>query len=448
MKMRFASFGLLEVCIQCSVKENNSMKKYFCLLIMAGFYTFILVTSRSAFAQEGGSNVSNPFSQSKFVPDISLIVDFSAVGRDLKNEKYAALEVPGFLPPRNSEEESGPNSKNGFNFNYAEMSLYSFVDPYFDLFAVFHLHKEGFEIEEAYINTQNLPLGIRVRAGKFLSSFGRLNEQHAHYWDFTNKPLVYSGFFGGEGLNEVGIQMTWLAPTPFYLKLGGELLTGDNEASFGTEGFEDYSGTNKIEESNAPDLFVGYIKSSLDFDRLVALYGVSFAHGKTRQNEGVDEDYPGGVGIYGNTSIYGGDLTLKYLISSYRYLSLQTEFLYRNLSGDQYDNTGGMMILDKKQSGLYSQLIYRFSKLWRTGIRYDLLQKNRITSGGITADLPENMNRYTAMLEYNPTEFSRLRLQYTRDASGYLDEGGTNKVNNELILQVNITIGAHGAHSF
>jgi hypothetical protein len=427
------------------------MKKYLLSLIMSAFFLFVMSNPRSASAQEGDINVSNPFSQAKFVPDISLIVDFSAVGRDMKNAEYANLEVPGLLHAASLEGDAGPNAKNGFNFNYAEMSLYSVVDPYFDLFGVFHLHQEGFEIEEAYLTTRRLPLGLKVKAGKFLSNFGRMNEQHAHYWDFANGPLIYRAFLGEEDLNETGMRLTWLAPTSFYLMFGGEMLAGESETSFGAEGFQDASGTHKIEDSNGPNLYVGYIKTSLEAKKLVALLGVSFAHGKTRTNDGVDQspaENPQGFGDYGNTSLYGGDLTLKYLLGSYRYLSLQSEYLYRTMAGDRYDNTGGMMSLDKKQSGLYSQLVYRVSQCWRAGLRLDLMHKNRIKTGGSLANLPENRPRYTAMLEYNPTEFSRIRLQYSHDRSGYLDEGASPKVNNELILQFNITIGAHGAHAF
>jgi hypothetical protein len=427
------------------------MNKYLYSLILIAFGSFLMANPRCASAEDGGTNNSNPFSQEKFVPDIALIVDFSGVGRNLKNREYADLEVPGFLQARSLSEEHGPNAKNGFNFNYAELSLYSVVDPYFDLFGVFHLHQEGFEIEEAYINTRKLPLGLKVKAGKFKSSFGRINEQHAHYWDFADDPLIYSAFFGKENLNETGAQLTWLAPTHFYLMFGSEVLVGNNEASFGADGFQDAGGTHEIEESNGPNLYVGYVKSSLEAKKLVALFGGSIAYGKTRTNDGVDQspaENPQGHGIYGNTSIFGGDLTLKYLLGSYRYLSLQTEYLYRSMSGDRYDNTGGTMSLDKRQSGLYSQLVYRISQCWRTGLRYDLLQRNLIKSGGETANLPENLPRYTAMLEYNPTEFSRIRLQYSHDRSGYLDSEDSPEVNNEVILQFNITIGAHGAHKF
>jgi hypothetical protein len=51
--------------------------------------------------------------------------------------------------------------------------------------------------------------------------------------------------------------------------------------------------------------------------------------------------------------------------------------------------------------------------------------------------------RLTGALEFNPTEFSRIRLQYNYDQSARDD-----KVNNEILLQVILAIGAHGAHPF
>jgi len=51
--------------------------------------------------------------------------------------------------------------------------------------------------------------------------------------------------------------------------------------------------------------------------------------------------------------------------------------------------------------------------------------------------------RISAMAEYNPTEFSRIRLQYNHDRSmpGH-------KINREWVLQFIFGIGAHAAHAF
>jgi hypothetical protein len=46
-------------------------------------------------------------------------------------------------------------------------------------------------------------------------------------------------------------------------------------------------------------------------------------------------------------------------------------------------------------------------------------------------------------LEFNPSEFSRFRLQYNRD-----DSAGNGQINNELFFQMLLGIGAHAAHSF
>jgi hypothetical protein len=46
-------------------------------------------------------------------------------------------------------------------------------------------------------------------------------------------------------------------------------------------------------------------------------------------------------------------------------------------------------------------------------------------------------------VEFNPTEFSRLRLQYNYDRAAR--DGETN---NEVFLQLILAIGAHGAHPF
>ena len=91
-----------------------------------------------------------------------------------------------------------------------------------------------------------------------------------------------------------------------------------------------------------------------------------------------------------------------------------------------------------------------FRSQWRCGVRYDLLQMNQVKIGGIDSNVPDNLPRYSAMLEFNPTEFSRFRLQYNCDLSRYKLDADRyyRKMNHEIVLQVNLAIGAHGAHSF
>jgi hypothetical protein len=76
--------------------------------------------------------------------------------------------------------------------------------------------------------------------------------------------------------------------------------------------------------------------------------------------------------------------------------------------------------------------------------------QNDVSLGGTDQHLPSNLPRYSAMVEYSPTEFSRLRLQFDRDESRYAQSSGiwSRQPFSQLYLQANLVIGAHGAHAF
>jgi hypothetical protein len=425
------------------------LKKIFISITLLSLLSVIfLLPDGMAFAQ---SKEGSAFDQSKFVPDIALILDVSGVARDMADQKYLSLTIPGFSYPfLNQPSSSGLNARRGMNFNYGEMSLYSVVDPYFDLFAVIGLAPEGAGLEEAYFTTRKLPYGFQVKAGKFLASFGRINEQHEHYWDFANRPLVAEALFGEDGLNEIGAQATWVAPTSFYLLFGAEVLNGTNEQSFGTAGFRDPKGSSSIDAVQGPNLFIGYIRSSLDIEEASILFGISNAMGTTRTDQG----YSGGTGIAFNasTDIVGGDLTIKYSLDAIRSISFQSEYMYRVMNGTEYEDIYSLYLgkLDKHNSGFYAQVVTKLDQLWRIGVRYDLLMQNDISLAGADQHMPSNLPRYSAMIEYSPTEFSRLRLQIDRDESHYAQAAGgfDRQPYTQAILQMNLTIGAHGAHAF
>ncbi len=285
-----------------------------------------------------------PFKQTAFSPDISFILDTSLVGRNKNDKEFKELEIPGLYHSHGEAHGHGHghgalNEKRGFNLNYGELYLYAPVDPYFDLFATIPFSEGGSELEEAYAVTRGLPLGLQLKVGKFRSSFGRLNAQHPHAWDFANQPLVYKVFLGDHGLIEKGVQLNWLAPTPFYLLFGLEVLQGENEQSFGTDGFtvntkRDGSGTNiTVGDTRKPNLYVGFVKTSFDVGNLSLLTGLSYATGHTRINH-LETDEP--HAFAGKTKLYGFDLTAKYFIDSYRYVSLQGEYIYRDQKGTRY----------------------------------------------------------------------------------------------------------------
>jgi hypothetical protein len=123
------------------------------------------------------------FTQNRFNPDLSLIADFAAVGTNRSDATAEALAVPGFIDP---SDRTG--KLRGINFNYLELAFAAAVDPYFDFFSVVTFTPSGFDIEETYVDTRQLPFGFQLRIGKFFSAFGRLNGMHQHVWDFYDEP--------------------------------------------------------------------------------------------------------------------------------------------------------------------------------------------------------------------------------------------------------------------
>ncbi|MEQ9323010.1 MAG: hypothetical protein RIF41_27840, partial [Polyangiaceae bacterium] len=117
------------------------------------------------------------------LPNISVILDVaSAVFSDDDNLQGGAHD---------------PNST-GFNLQQLELSINKSVDPYFrfDSNIVFSLF--GVEVEEAYATTIDMPWNLQVRAGQFLTRFGRINPTHPHSWDFVDQPFIMSKVWGGE----------------------------------------------------------------------------------------------------------------------------------------------------------------------------------------------------------------------------------------------------------
>lgn len=416
-----------------------------------------LIFSYAAPAQEPGGGGSNPFAQAKFVPDISLVMDASYTQRNHRDAVYHSLLMPGFssvTAEHPALDHSGVNSRQGFNFNYAELVVSSVVDPYFDLFVVCDFGEDTFGIEEAYFTTRRLAWGLQLKGGKFLSHFGRLNAQHTHQWDFADAPLVYAAFFGESLLNEKGVRLTWVAPLDIYCMLGGEIFQGENPMSFGRSGFSDPKGVVTVQESGGPDLAVAYAKTSVDWETLTLLGGISYASGMTRLNQGLEQGTALSQADYGHTHVAGIDMTIKYLFDSIRCLTVQAEYLLRSRQGHHYRWAGEQGVIvnqwDSRQAGFYGQLIGRFSKRFRAGLRYDLLHLNDVEWDQVRQPHPERLPRLSAMAEYNPTEFSRLRIQYNHDTSRYEPSAGhsVRKPNRELALQINLAIGAHGAHAF
>jgi hypothetical protein len=399
--------------------------------------------------QSAKQSTAGIFTQTRFNPDISIIADFAAVGTNVDDKTAQVLTVPGFI------DQSDRTSKlRGINFNYLELAFNIAVDPYFDFFSVVTIAPgtaDVVDVEETYVDTRQLPWGFQLRIGKFFSAFGRLNGMHQHVWDFYDQPLVYEAFMGTEGFKNPGLRVSWTAPVDLLLQFNFEVFQGVSDASpiFNAVGYNLTAANGATLSSTAPfvpALYVGSVKSSFDSGDNVFLVGASAMYGHSTQSYGSPTNT---VFSAPGTVLYDAELTYKYLISSYRSITWQSEYLGRVSSGDLARASDGLVHHEsKKEGGFYTQLIFRFDQpgRWRVGERFDLLAQNSVTIDGVGQPVDNMLQRYTTMLEFSPTEFSRFRLQYAFDRSRYLN--GVQKDVHEVLLQMNIAVGPHGAHSF
>ncbi len=97
------------------------------------------------------------------------------------------------------------------------------------------------------------------------------------------------------------------------------------------------------------------------------------------------------------------------------------------------------------QSGWYVQGIYQFMPRWRLGLRTERLDAGNPDYGsnaGLYALSDYRPRKSSLMVDFNPSEFSRVRLQFAQDRSR---QGASD---NQLFLQYQMSLGAHGAHGY
>jgi hypothetical protein len=294
------------------------------------------------------------------------------------------------------------------------------------------------------VQTSSLGSGLALKFGRFFSGLGYLNEQHAHAWDFVDQPLVYAAFWNNQ-LGDDGVQLKWLAPTDVFLELGTEVGQGRNFPGVDTPG------------NNAGVLFA-HIGDDVGIEHS---WRAGASLHQTKAENRISTHVPdllntaNGISnsFNGNSRTTGLDVVWKYAPNGNvhaRYLKLQAEFFQRREGGDLSYDIAGANVNDTFsviQRGYYVQSVYQFIPHWRTGLRHDRLDPGvtnvgASNTGNVISDYAYKPSRTTLMLDYSPSEFSRLRLQLARDNSrqGLSD--------NQFFMQYIMSLGAHGAHSY
>lgn len=411
-----------------------------------------VAAQRTASTPQGGSvTVGNAFN-----PQISVILDGGYYHDDgAGNGNVLVTEVAqpsrGGLGEAEHDHAHGADISNGFNLRETEFAFTAAVDPYFDAAVYLALESGGeVEIEEAWFATRNLPAGLRLKAGKFLSDIGYLNNQHPHVWDFVDQNLAYQNLIGGHGLQDTGLQLTWLPDLPVYTVFGAELLQGNQDrlSAFVADENERQA-LSLSDQRDGPRVYSLFAKVSpeLGYDHALRL-GASYIHG--RQHQEIRDEPLFETGLEGDSSLWGIDVVYKYdnaAAYGYRDFNLQAEYL--RSTKDLLVRAGDPAAIGNSRElttdGMYIQGIYGLAPRWQFGLRYDTLGRTNEITGDIR-DTFGSSDRWTSVLTWTPTEFSRLRLQYSR--SNILTIDGLRENFDTIWLQWLLSMGTHGAHQF
>lgn len=371
------------------------------------------LAEQTAIDQSSGTSSPNTFN-----PAIGAVLtgSYADVGRSWD-------QVPGFQP--GGEIGTG---ESGFSVGEAEINLKANVDTkYYGNITVGIGEEDGsveVGLEEAWLQTTDLPMGLSVLGGRFFSETGYLNGFHFHADDFADRPLPYQAFFGGRYAVD-GLQARWVAPTSLLFEVGGEMNWGGG-----------YPATSNDNHSpGAWTLFTnlgGDIGASHSWQ-----FGVSWirADAIDRAAEGDPDAFTG------DSDLAAIDFVWKWAPdgnSIRRSFKLQGEYFSRSEIG-----VFAGLPYDGDQDGWYLQGVWQFAPRWRTGLRHDVVDADNgpLLAGTVLADPGRSSSRDSLMIDWSPSEFSRLRMQYTNDK--VLPQS-----DNQLYLQYIMSIGAHGAHQF
>jgi hypothetical protein len=389
-----------------------------------------------------------------FNPQISLILDGNLYYDDVGGEGGSLIgqaAQPSHTGHVDAEHEHTGDVSNGFNLRSAELAFTAAVDPYFDASAFLAFEEGGgIDVEEAWFATRALPFGLRLKGGKFLSDFGYLNNKHPHQWDFVDQNVAYLNLLGDHGLQDTGMQLTWLPELPVYTSLAIELLQGEQER-VGTiiEDAEEREAFGLNDADNGPRMWalLAKVGPDLGYDHALQIGG-SFVH--NRQHQEIHSEPAPETGLEGDANLWGLDIVYKYdnaAAYGYRDLTLQAEFLrsVKDLTVRSGDAAAIGARRELTTDGLYVQGVFGFAPRWQAGLRYDTVGLTNRVTGDVDESLGST-DRWSAVLTWTPTEYSRFRMQYSR--SDVLTEADLREKFDALWLQFLMSLGTHGAHEF
>ncbi|HKY31907.1 MAG TPA: hypothetical protein VJV23_05165 [Candidatus Polarisedimenticolia bacterium] len=328
-----------------------------------------------------------------------------------------------------------------FTLSEAEIGLQSVVDPYarVDLFLSFNAEGEA-EVEEGTVTTTALPGGLRLKGGRFRSSFGRWNRLHDHQFFTVDSPDVLGALFGEEGLAGDGLSLDWLIPTigSLYLESITEVASARSEAVFGAQGRE------PLVLQRLGSVFTLTSQATLGA-------GLSAAAGRSGPSQALIDalEEAGLTGVLEPEDdlparAAGVDVSFKWKPARtglYRSATLQGELMEARGRAQRLED-GRLRKRTERVTGGYALGEYQFARRWRAGLRYDAAE---------FAGAPEaRQSALSAVLRMAPSEFQEIRFQVKRSRrnpeGAALFDGIDDDT--ELFIEWIPAIGAHAAHAY
>lgn len=315
--------------------------------------------------------------------------------------------------PRTTSRLTGLDFHNGFNLQEAEFQFTADVDPYWKANFILSVDRAGqTEVEEGYVTSEELPYDLlprdtSLKLGKFFAAFGKHNLFHVHQFPFIDQPLINRSVFGSEGLKEPGLSVNYLLSSPWFSELTFQGMAGENDGLF-----------RLTDDAKRQGAYLGHWKNFFDLsDETTLEVGNSYIGGR---NSDAGHRLSQAVGL---------DLTVKWRplqMATEKGLIWQSEYIYFSRDREREAATSG--------GGLYSSLRYQLARRWWIQGRYDLLGVPTFDEG--------RKHRWSTLLAFVPSEFSAIRLQHS-----YTTQERGSPVN-QILLQLNYTIGSHPAHQY
>lgn len=399
------------------------------------FASLLLGMNATAFAASHDNSVFNPA--------ISIVIEGGFASTTSEPHEYS---IAGF----DVDHPEGRVEGDGFYAGHNEITFSSNVDDLFfgqaTVVVAEHDDEVEVELEEAFLQTIGLPYGLSLKAGRQLPIIGYMNEKHLHEDFFIERPLAYQAFLGGH-LFDDGLQASLILPTDLYAEIGGGIFSGRGYPGTDDDGIGAATAYARVGGDISPStswrLGVSGLFANPD-DR-----SASHGHEHGHDHDDDDDDHHDELAFSGDSDTFIAEAKLAWAPdgnSQNKQLEVRGEYFYRNEDG-HYDDGEDTPSFDGNAHGFYGMVVYKFHRNWSAGVRYDHL----FPEDDIDEDLEETAldaeghdpKAGTLLLQYAPSEFSRIRAGYTLaklDAHGDTDH--------RFFLNFMLNLGSHGAHKY